>query len=254
MDWWRRLWQRIAEAGKPDSAPRQPVPNVTVVSGERSQLHSSLPRYSALGRSCVAKDHCDFRDLENSSEIDRLRDQFQSELLSPSRCPAEDKPLFITLFIRPSGVFTLTHPDSKRPCLLTFSSPVRASEYARVHAGSLPLRYLSSSPRDLVKIMSDLMRSGTLESFALDVCPHCMVFPVYEINSQFAPQSIVKMWAIHKSGELARESLYFARAEEAKARGDFQDARDTALHAIQHVTSESPRLHLLLGKIGRAHV
>ena len=63
-----------------------------------------------------------------------------------------------------------------------------------------------------------------------------MVFPVYKVNSQFAPEDIVKIWAIHKSGELARESLYFARAEEATARGDFQDARETALYAIQHVT------------------
>ena len=248
MAWWRRLWQRIAGAGKPDAAPQQPVPNVTVGSGERSQFHSSLPRYSALGKSCVAKDHRDFRDLEDSPQIDLLRDQFQSELLSPSRCLAEDEPLLITLFIRSSGVFTITHPDSKRPCLLTFSSPIRACEYARIHAGSLPLRCLSSSPRKFVGMMSDLRRSGTLESFALDVCPHCMVFPVYEINSQFAPEGIVKIWAIHKSGELARESLYFARAEEATARGDFQDARETALYAIQHVTSESPRLHLLLGK------
>jgi len=96
--------------------------------------------------------------------------------------------------------------------------------------------------------MNDLKRSGALERFALDVCPHCMVFPAYEINSQFAPQDLVKIWAVHKSGELARESLYFAHAEEATARGDFQNAMETALFAVQHVTSESPRLHLLLGK------
>ena len=98
-------------------------------------------------------------------------------------------------------------------------------------------------------MMGDLKRSGTLESFALDVCPHCMIFPAYEINSKFAPEHIVETWAIHKSGELARESLYFARAKEATARGDFQVAKETSLHAIQHVTSESPRLHLQLGKI-----
>jgi hypothetical protein len=249
MTWWRRHWERIAGAAKPDAPPRQAATRVTEGSGERSQFHSSLPRYAALEKSCVGKDRRDFSDLEDSPQLDSLRDQFQSELLSPSRYPAEDEPLLITFFIGSSGVFTLTEPDSKRPCLLTFSSPIRAGEYARIHAGSLSLRYFSSSPKGFVRMMGDLKRSGTLESFALDVCPHCMIFPVYEINSQFAPEHIIKTWATHKSGELARESLYFARATEATAKGDFRDAKETALYAIQHVTSESPRLHLLLGKI-----
>jgi hypothetical protein len=54
--------------------------------------------------------------------------------------------------------------------------------------------------------------------------------------------------AICKSGELARESLHFARAKGAVERGDLQEARQIALRAIQHVTTESARLHLLLGK------
>jgi len=247
MIWWRRLLKRIARAGKP-GAPRQTAPTVAVGSGERSQFHSRFPRYAALEKSCVGKDRRDFSDLEESPQIGQLHDHFQSELLSLSRYPAEDEPLLITLFIGSSSVFTITLPDSKRPCLLTFSSPIRAGEYARIHGGSLPLKYLSASPKEFVRMMGDLKRSGTLNSFALDVCPHCMIFPVREINSQFAPEHIIKTWAIHKSGELARESLYFARAKEAIARGDFQDARETALHAIQHITSESPRLHLLLGK------
>src|SRR5262244_2909823 len=139
MTWWRRLWQRIARAEKPDSAPQQTAPNVTVGSGKRSQFHSSLPRYTALEKTYVDKDHRNFSDLEDSPQIDMLRDQFQCELLSPSRYPAEDKPLLITLLIGSSGVFTVTQPDSKRPCLVTFSSPIRACEYARIHAGSLPL-------------------------------------------------------------------------------------------------------------------
>lgn len=60
---------------------------------------------------------------------------------------------------------------------------------------------------------------------------------------------ILKIWAISKSGELARESVYFQHAKEAAERGDLQDAREITLEAIQHVTMESAPLHLLLGKI-----
>lgn len=248
MTWWRRRRERIPGAWKPKAPPRQAASSVTVGSPERSQFHSSFPRYAELEKSCVGKDRRDFSDFEDSPQIDCLRDQFRSELLSPSRCPTEDEPLLTTILVGSSGVFTITEPDSKRPCLLTFSSPIRAGEYARIHAGSSPSRYFSSSPQEFVRMMGDLKRAG-LGSFALDVCPHCLIYPVYEINSQFAPEIIIKTWGVHKSGELARESLYFGRAEEATARGDFGDAKETALHAIQHVTSESPRLHLLLGKI-----
>jgi len=147
-----------------------------------------------------------------------------------------------------SGVFTFKRPNS-RPCVLSFSTSFRAGEYARIHAGSLQLKYLFSSPQEFVRMLGDLRRSGTLESFALDVCPHCKAFPAYNTDSRLTPEGVVKIWAIHKSGELARESLYFARAKEALEQGNFQEAKETALEAIQHITSESPRLHLLVGKI-----
>ena len=64
-----------------------------------------------------------------------------------------------------------------------------------------------------------------------------------------APADVLQIWAIHKSGELARESLYFASAKEAAGHGNLQEAKETTLEAIQHVTTDSARLHLLLGKI-----
>jgi len=213
-----------------------------------SQSVPDLPYYTLLERNRLGKNRRDFTDLEDSPEIGQLRTKFESELLTPPRRPADDQPLLTSLLSGPSGVFTVTLPDST-PCLLTFSTPLRASEYARIHAGSLQLRYLSSSPQEFVSMLGVLMRSGTLQRFALDVCPHCMTFPLLDIGSMSTPADVVKLWAIHKSGELARESLYFARANEAVACGNFQEARETVLEAIQHVTMESPRLHLLLGKI-----
>lgn len=213
----------------------------------RKRSSSGLPNYTALERNRLGKDRRDFGDLENSPQVDRLREELVSELLSLPRRPAEDKPLLTSFLSGPSGIFTVTLPDST-PCLLSFSTPLRAGQYARIHAGQLQLRYLSSSPQEYVVMLGDLRRCG-VQSFALDACPHCMTFPVLETKSMVTPADVVKIWAIHKSGELARETLYFARAKKAAERRDLQEAKEIALEAIQHVTSESPRLHLLLGEV-----
>lgn len=212
------------------------------------QSRSDLPYYTALELNRVGKDRRDFSDLENSPEMDRLRAEFESGLLSLPLRPAEDEPLLTSFLVGPSGVFTVTLPNST-PCLLTFSTPLRAGEYARIHAGPLQLRHLSSSPNEFLQMLGDLTRCGTLQSFALDVCPHCITFAVLDTKSMMTPADVLKIWAIHKSGELARESLYFARAQEAAGRGNLKEAKETTLEAIQHVTMDSARLHLLLGKI-----
>jgi len=98
-------------------------------------------------------------------------------------------------------------------------------------------------------MLGDLRRSRAIQDFAMDVCPHCLTFPAIQIKELMTPDDILKIWSICKSAELARESLYFTHAKEAAERGDQQEAREIALEAIQHVTMESARLHLLLGKI-----
>ncbi len=218
--------------------------------GSRKALQpgSCLPYYTELERNRLGKIRRDFSDLENSPEINRLRTEYESELLSLPRRPAEDEPLLTSLIVPPSGFFTVTLPDST-PCLLTFSTPLRAGEYARIRAGSVQLQYLPSSPKKFVQLLGNLKSYGNIQSFALDVCPHCMTFPRLNTNSMLAPADVLQIWAIHKSGELARESLYFASAKEAAGRGNLQEAKETTLEAIQHVTTDSARLHLLLGKI-----
>lgn len=83
MTWWSRLLE---------SGSRQP-----------SRSRSDLPYYTAVERSRPGKARRDFSELENSPEIDRLRAEFESELLSPPRLPAEDEPLLTSLFVAPSG-------------------------------------------------------------------------------------------------------------------------------------------------------
>jgi len=247
MSWWRRLWRRSAEATQPKAARQRIAQRKTLDLGVDGLFDPGFPRYTALDTSRPGEERPNFCD---SPEMDRLCAGFESELLSPPRRPPEDKGL-LTILGAPSGVFTFVRPNST-PCLLSFSSPIRAGEYARVHAGQLQLKFLILSPQEFGRMLGDLKRSGEIGSFTLDPCPHCGVFPAYETGSNFAAESVVKTWAIHKASELARESLYFAHAEEAAAHGDFQEAKETALEAIQHVTSESPRLHLMVGKIALA--
>jgi len=104
MTWWSRL----------------------VESGSRKALQpgSGLPYYTELERNRLGKIRRDFSDLENSPKINRLRTEYESELLSLPRRPAEDEPLLASLIVPPSGFFTVTLPDST-PCLLTFSTPLR---------------------------------------------------------------------------------------------------------------------------------
>jgi len=216
MTWWSRL----------------------VESGSRKALQpgSGLPYYTELERNRLGKIRRDFSDLENSPKINRLRTEYESELLSLPRRPAEDEPLLASLIVPPSGFFTVTLPDST-PCLLTFSTPLGRVKYARIRAGSVQLQYLPSSPKKFVQLLGKLKSYGNIQSFVLDVCPHCMTFPRLNTNSMLAPADVLQIWAIHKSGELARESLYFASANEAAGRGNLQEAKETTVEAIQHVTN-----------------
>ncbi len=214
----------------------------------RKSPHAGLPYYKALERNQPGRVRRDFSDLENSPEIAQLRTKFETELLSGPCCPKEDQRLLTTFIRYPAGFFTITLPNSI-PCLLSFSSPMRAAGYARAHARRMRLKYLSSSAQEFAQLLGDLRRSGAIQDFAIDVCPHCLTFPAIQIKELITPADILKIWAICKSGELARESLYFSRAKEAAERGNLQEARDIALEAIQHVTIESASLHLLLGKI-----
>jgi hypothetical protein len=221
-------------------------------------LHSALPKapgpgpalpgYKALEQRRLTNLRRDFSALENSPQIGEFRLEHMGELLHPARRPAEDKPLLTSLLAGPSGVFTLTLPDAG-PCMLTFSTPLRAGEYARLRGGRVRLSYLSSTPQEFFHMLGDLRSRANIQRLAVDVCPHCISLNAIEIASIRTSANIVEIWAVHKSGELARERVYFANAQEAARRGDFPEAREVTLEAMQHVSLDSARLHLLLGKI-----
>ena len=219
--------------------------------------HPSFPTYSVVRRDRTPRDAEDCQILEDSPEIECLRNNIQPELLSESRRPKDNEPLLVTLFSEASGdpncvkginFFTKTLQDSQ-PCLLAFSSPFRAADYARIHAKTMALRAMHSSPDEFVRMICDLLRISTVRRLALDVCPHCETFPAVSPSTSFNAETAVRLWAIHKSCELARESFYFACASDAFTQGDLRKAKITGLKVVEHVTAESPRLYLLLGKI-----
>ena len=251
MTRWSRLWKRDArtaphQGAQPTDGLKSPDPGTTPSKGPQG-ASVSLPFYTAIAHGRPGDHRGDLKSVEHSPEIAQLRERFQSELLTPPRRPADDKPLFTTLLSGPSGIFTLGLPDST-PCLLSFSTPLRAGTYASVRAGSTQLQYMLSTPREFAQMLADLKRSGAIQKFALDVCPYCLAFPAVDINPLWTAADVVSIWAIQRAGELARESVYFARAKDAFACGNFQLAKAMSLEAIQHVTAESGRLHLVLGK------
>lgn len=63
---------------------------------------------------------------------------------------------------------------------------------------------------------------------------------------------MLALWAIHKATEIARLQLYCAYALRSARAGQLEAARDVALEAVGHVSSEDPRPHLLLGELAVA--
>jgi hypothetical protein len=105
MTWWSRLWKRSAQAAPREvacHADRMKSEHHVALTSERSlESRPALPFYTAIERSRPSGGRKDFRYLKDSPDVARLRDLFESELLSSSRCPAEDKPLLTTLLSEP---------------------------------------------------------------------------------------------------------------------------------------------------------
>jgi len=124
-----------------------------------------LPFYTAIVQKRPGDLPGELKAVEHSPEIAQLRERFQSELLSSPRRPPDDKSLFTSLLSGPSGIFTLRLPDST-PCLLSFSTPLRAGTYASVHSGPTQLQYVLSTPREFAQMLADLKRNGAIQRFA----------------------------------------------------------------------------------------
>ncbi len=209
---------------------------------------SDLPWYSALKAVPTRGIPDELAAEEKQEYIEGEMEALQRELLDPPRRPSDDAPLF-TEIAQGKGLTTILLPDGVKRCLLVFSTSFRAADYARMQLTTGPrVQYLLSSPLQLVKQHANLREVG-VESLALDPCPRCPTFGVLSLNSLASADTVLKIWAIHKSSEIVRTNLYFAYAVKSARAGRLEVARDVALEAIGHVTLEDPRLHFLLGQL-----
>ena len=144
---------------------------------------------------------------------------------------------------------SILYPDGVTRCLLVFSTPFRAAEYARILLASGPrVKYLSSSPLQFTCMLRDLERPA-VKAFTIDRCPRCSIFTSIHTGSIRGAADVVRTWAICKATELARTELYLAYASGAMRAGRLKEARDVTLQAVGHASLEDPRLHLLLGQL-----
>jgi|SRR5580693_6707947 hypothetical protein len=216
----------------------------------RERNRKELPEYSALR---LIPTRClppDLVEAEKSNAFATSRNDLQSELRKPPRRPLDDAPLFMELLeARGKGVVTITLPDNDGRCLPIFSTPFRAFDYVQtLLTTGPPVRYLSSSPPQLIQMLRDVEAIG-IKTLALDRCPRCSIFTSFDTYSLKTPDDLIGTWCIFKAAELARAHLYYSYALEAARAGRIETARDVALETVGHVNLENPRPHLLLGQL-----
>lgn len=219
----------------------------------RKKAQGKLPEYSAARSVPTRGLPPDLMGKEASESFSVQREAIEHSLSDPPQRPPADSPLFVELLnIDQGGVLTITPPGSEDRCLPVFSTPYRAADYIRTLLASGPaLQYLSSSPLELVSMLSDLRRIG-IDQFALDRCPRCDIFTTTSSESVTTAEDAIVLWSISKATELARLNLYLSHACASARDGQLDIARDVALETVAHVSLEDPRAHLLLGQIAVA--
>ncbi len=216
----------------------------------RGKTREVLPEYSAVRRTPNRGLPSDLADAERGLAFAAQRQEIERSLREPPRRPQAERPLFVELLgTGQGGVMTMTLPESGAPCLPIFSTPFRAADYIRtVHLPGARVRYLSSSPLEVVKMLRDLRRMR-IDEFALDPCPRCSGFTIIASKSVKTADEAIDIWCIWKATELARMDLYLDHARASARAGQLEVARDVAYETVAHVNFEDPRAHLLLGEI-----
>lgn len=220
---------------------------------KRGRSRAEMPEYAAIRRTPNRGLPSDLEEQEASQAFATQREAIERSLREPARRPQVQSPLFTELLAaKQRGVVTMRLPDLDSPCLPIFSSPFRAADYTRTFLARGPaVKYLSSSPLELVGMLRDLREMG-IEHFALDRCPRCDIFTTIGCASITTADDAINCWAIWKASRLARLGLYLKHAQASARAGEFEAAREVVLETIAHVSLEDPRAHLLLGQIAVA--
>jgi hypothetical protein len=213
----------------------------------RSSKKHDFPSYSlleAVPSRCLPPD---LVDRGNADPYQASRNRIESGLFAQTT--DENSPGFATFLKADEGLLQMLLPELSGGCLLAFSSPMRAADYARVQVPDKKFNYFCSSAAQVVSGIGQLREQAGIRHMALDRCPRCKVFTSVAASSLDTAAKVITVWKIAKATEIARCNLYLDYARAAAAAGQFLAARNVALEIIGHVTSEDPRPHLLLGKL-----
>lgn len=212
-----------------------------------------MPEYSALRKTPTRGLPFDLKEQESSQKHRDRRDEIARWLGEPPRRPDVDSPLFVEIVdIKQQGLLTIENPEDGSRCLPVFSSPFRAADYARTLLdSSTSVNYLSSSPRELVRMLQDL-REVAVEKFVVDRCPRCNLFCAIHNVSITTAEKAIECWSIIQATELARLDLYLIHAQTSARTGELFASRDVLLETAAHVSFEDPRVHVLLGQVALA--
>jgi hypothetical protein len=212
-----------------------------------SSKNDGLPTYSLL-----VVEPC--RGLPEGLDAQEKSDEFkqhcrrlEAELFAQTT--DESTPGFVTFLKEGQGLLQILAPDFKGGCLLAFSSPLRAADYARVQVPMKKFEYFCSSSAQAVFVIAELRQKAGISYIALDRCPRCEIFTAMDVSNSTSAADLVRIWKIAKAIEMTRCDLYLDYARAAAAAGDFLRARNVALELVGHVTAEDPRAHVLLAKL-----
>jgi len=208
---------------------------------------SDLPSYALLEDEPSRGLPSDLAAQENSAAHRELSDRIESDLRA--HAADENSPGFATFLKEGNGLLQFRAPQLAGGCLLAFSSPFRAADYARVQVPGKKFAFFCSSPAQVVTGIAQMRAEAGITHLALDRCPRCNVFTTVGVSSFDTADEVIAIWTIAKATEIARCNLYLDYALAAAAAGQLLVARNVALELVGHVTAEDPRAHLLLVKL-----
>jgi len=189
----------------------------------------------------------DLADREDSADFTAWRNRIESDLIAQSQ--DEEAPSFMTFLKTGNGLLHLRLPKLEGGCLLVFSTPLRAADYAGVQAPEQTFEYFCSSAKQVVFVVREFREHGGISHIALDRCPRCDMFTTIQASDFDTAAKVIQVCKIWKATETARCRLYWDYARSAARTGQFLRARDVVLELVGHVTAEDARSHLLLGKL-----
>lgn len=189
----------------------------------------------------------DLAEREASADFDQWRSRIEADLAAQAH--QEDEPNFATFLKAGNGLLQFQLPQSGGRCLLAFSTPLRAADYASVQVPEQTFQFFCSSAKEIVLVVREFCERGGTTDVALDRCPRCNVFATVKAAGLDSAAKVIQIWNVSKAAEIARCGLYWDYARSAARSGQFLVARDVALELVGHVTAEDPRSHLLLGRL-----